>query len=263
MVARQENNILEKNKIIVANWKMYGSYEFAIDYFKTICDAILPSNFLFVICPPYPYLGVGARMIAEHQSEQIAIGAQNVSRFTKLSSTGDVSVEMLEDCMVKAVIVGHTERRAIGETNDIINKKLKLLQNSNIAPILCIGENEEEYKNKKTEEVLKSQIRGALKDIRKLENLMIAYEPIWAIGTGKTPTQAEIYDISKYIENEVEKICKVENLYLLYGGSVNEDNIDMMLQNDNIDGLMLGGFSRETKKFCDFFENLAKSNWKK
>ena len=263
MSLEQEDQNLEKTKIIVANWKMYGSYEFAIDYFKTICDAILPNNFLFIICPPYPYIGVGARIIAEHQSEQIVIGAQNVSRFTKLSSTGDISVEILEDCMVKSVIVGHTERRAIGETDDIINKKLKLLQSSEIEPILCIGESEEEYKNGKTEEVLRAQIRGALKDVRKLENLMISYEPVWAIGTGKTPKQEEISNTSKYITDEVEKVCKVENLHVLYGGSVNGDNIAIMLQNNDIDGLMLGGFSRETKKFCEFFENLAKSNWKK
>jgi len=263
VVVETENDFPEKSKIIVANWKMFGSYDFAIDYFKNLCDAILPSNFLFIVCPPFPYIGVGTRIIAEHQNEQVVVGAQNVSRFSKVSSTGEISIEMLEDCMVKAVIIGHSERRAIGETDEVINKKMKLLQSSEIVPILCIGESEQDKTNGKTEETLKNQIKIALKDIKKLENLIIAYEPVWAIGSGKTPTQKELSQISAYIKTEVEKVCKVENLNILYGGSVDSNNISEMLSNDDLDGVILGAFGRDTKAFCDFFENIAKNRWKK
>ena len=263
MVLKSGETNVERRKIVIANWKMFGNYEFALDFFKKICDAILPEDLRFIICPPFPYIGLGGRIIAEHDTEQIIVGAQNVSHFLKTASTGEVNVEMLEDCLAKAVIVGHSERRAMGEDDAVINKKIKNLQGTEIQAILCIGENEEENSEGIKEDVLKRQIKNALKDVKMVENLFIAYEPIWAIGSGKTPTQDEIAETANFIKQEINKVCKVENLFVLYGGSVNQDNLREMLANSDLDGVMIGGFSTQTKEFCEFFENMCKENWKK
>ncbi len=235
---------------------MYGTYDFTIEYFKSLCDLLLDENIKIIVCPPLQFANLGRRILFEHDNTQITIGAQNVSHLTEVASTGEVSVEMLEECDTKAVIVGHSERRAICDNDEYINKKIKNLQSSSICPILCIGENADIRKSGDTEVFLENQIKTALKDIKKLENLVVAYEPIWAIGTGKTPTQDDISSIAKFITKTVNSLCDVRTLNVVYGGSVNDKNLHEMLSNKDISGVLIGSFSLKTKEFCQALENI-------
>ena len=240
-------------KIIVANWKMFGDFEFTIHYFKHLCDCMLDLNLKVIVCPPVPYINLAQRIITEHENEQICIGAQCVSASDNMSSTGEISAKMLEECGAKIVMVGHSERRKIDETDEIVNRKLAVIAGSSLGAILCVGE-DESIKSKGQGAVcdfIKKQLDAALKGIKIDESIMIAYEPIWAIGSGKTPTEEEISIVANTIKEHVDNDVRV-----LYGGSVNESNINKMVSCKAIDGILIGRFSTKTHEFCSALEGL-------
>ncbi|MBQ7536961.1 MAG: triosephosphate isomerase [Rickettsiales bacterium] len=240
-------------KIIVANWKMFGDFEFTIHYLKHLCDCMLDKNLRIIVCPPVPYINLAHRIITEYENEQICIGAQCVSASENISSTGEISAKMLEECGAKIVMVGHSERRKIDETDEVVNRKLAVLEGSALGVILCVGE--DESVNSKGQdavcEFIKKQLDTAFKGIKIDESIMISYEPIWAIGSGKTPTEEEISivanTIREYLGNDVR---------VLYGGSINEVNINKMVACKAIDGILIGRFGTKTHEFCNALESL-------
>ena len=246
----------KNNKIIVANWKMFGDFDFTIHYFKHLCEEPMDENLRVIICPPYPYINVGCGILFDNEVENICLGAQNVSHLTEQASTGEIDVKILEEIGAKAVIIGHSERREIGETDEIINKKIKTIQNSSLCPILCVGENEGQKENNKTDDAIKQQIECALKDVKKLDCLIIAYEPVWAIGTDEVPNDKEIENIANLIIKTANGCCKINDLYVLYGGSVNGANIKSFLKIKNIDGVLVGRYSTKMHEFCETLKHI-------
>ena len=167
-----------------------------------------------------------------------------------------IDANILEEIGSNYCIVGHSERRQLGETNENINQKIKNLSSTNIKPILCVGEKKEDYDNKNTIKEIKEQVLSALKDIEQLNNLYIAYEPIWAIGTGKTPTKEEIENVMENIIKNANSVCNIKELKVFYGGSVNKENIEEILNYNYIDGVLVGNFSRNIDDFFDTIEEI-------
>lgn len=198
-------------------------------------------NTIFGVAVPFVYLSDFEKL------KNCKLGAQNVYQKEKGAYTGEISAAMLSEFDVYFCIVGHSERRKNGETNSEINQKIKLLLNNNILPVLCIGETLEEYSNKKTKAVLKKQLKECLQDVD-ISKIIIAYEPVWAIGTGKTPTKKEIVSICEFIKDFVFKSYN-KNVKVLYGGSVNENNTEDLIGDKAVDGALVGGASLDVYKF--------------
>ena len=226
--------------LIVLNNKCHFEKENFKKYVKEL-NKIKTTNEL-VLCPSNIFLN-------NIKLNRIFLGSQNVSSYSNGAYTGEVSAKQLKSIGVSYSIVGHSERKD-KESLEEINLKIKELLKYNIIPILCIGETKEEKATKKTTKSIKKQIVKALKDIEIPEKVIIAYEPIWAIGTGDIPTEKEIKSIVKYIK----KI--LPNNRLIYGGSVNEDNIDIFNKEEIVDGYLLGGLSLYPKRLKSFFEKI-------
>lgn len=221
-------------KLIVANWKMNpGTYAEAEVLVSAVKAAVSP-DVEVVLCPPFPWL-----TDFSHKEKGIALGAQNMFWENAGAFTGEVSPVMLKSSGVQYVIVGHSERRKyFGETNEMVNKKLKAALAAGLTPILCIGDNEGENK----EEVLKAQITEGLANIKDLSAIVIAYEPVWAIGTGNNCSPEET-------KSSIELIKKLVNVRVLYGGSVKADNSASYLKEAGADGLLVGGASLKSEEF--------------
>ena len=236
-----------RKKIIMGNWKMNYSILEAEQFVASIKDRINTDEEEVVICPNFVSLETVSNLI---EGTNIKLGAQNVSTEDKGAYTGETSASMLLGANVKYCIVGHSERRALfNETDEIVNKKaLKLLENS-INPVICCGETLEERQNNKQYEKVEKQITMDLKDIpedRVEKNVIIAYEPIWAIGTGKTATSEQAEDMCKFIRGVVEKLYNskvADKVRIQYGGSVKPSNASEVLNKENIDGVLVGGAS--------------------
>lgn len=206
----------------------------------------IESNNTMILCPTYLHIP-NTNLISIH------LGAQNVSCRENGAYTGEVSSIQLKSYGVEYTIIGHSERREYQkETNEEINEKIKQLLNNNIKPILCIGETLEERKNNKVFEVLKEEINGALNNISEEDQkkIIIAYEPIWSIGTGLIPSIEEIEEVFIYIKNIIP------NIKVLYGGSANEENINVLKKCLLIDGYLLGGLSLKPEKLQVFLDKL-------
>ena len=211
-------------KLILANLKMYQNTKIDV---KNYLNDLNKEKDKFIAFPPIIYLD---RFI---QNGYIC-GIQNISIHKEGPHTGETSALSIKDMGAKYILIGHSEiRQSNNETDDLINIKIKNALNHDLIPILCIGENLEAYNQNQTKEILKTQIFNALKDVDK--EIIISYEPVWAIGTSKTPTNEEITDIVNYIKSLFNYKIKV-----LYGGSVSEENIEKLNQITNIDGFLIG-----------------------
>ncbi len=235
--------------IIVANWKMNPqTYQEAEDLIKNILEGIKDlNNTEVVICPPFTWL-----TDFSHKNEaQILFGAQNVFHKESGAFTGEISPLMLKNSKVDYVILGHSERRKyFGETNELINQKIKSSLSVGLKVIFCVGENEGENK----EEVLVSQITEGLQGIseKDLGNITVAYEPVWAIGTGKNCGIEETQDAVASIKKIIEKLYSQnasEVLAVLYGGSVKSENSGDYLKDGGVNGLLVGGASLKAEEF--------------
>ncbi len=229
-------------KYVYGNWKMNNTLS-DVQNFKKQFKKIKEKNIEFGISVPFLFL-------QEIQGiKNCKIGAQNVSFEKKGAFTGEISAKMLAEFKVDFCLIGHSERRQMGETDKEINEKLKRLNEENIMPVLCVGESLEEYESKRTKQVLKKQLFGALKNVQ-LKDIIIAYEPVWAIGTGQTPTMAEVVKIVQYIKDLVSKYFNKE-VKVLYGGSVNLQNSKEFLSEKIVDGALIGGASLSAENFIN------------
>ena len=187
--------------------------------------------------------------LADHE---IKIGSQNIALEETGACTGEISASMIKDLGCEFSIIGHSERRMLfHETNQMIGQKLIQANNNSVIPILCIGESAEENKSNSTYNVLEQQIIEALEDVNKLNSLIIAYEPIWAIGSGKTPNPEEINSVHEMIKDVVQsRFQKIDLESVLYGGSVNHKNASSLFEQKNIDGALIGGASLDGREFA-------------
>ncbi len=234
--------------IIVLNNKSNLSKDEFLDYQEQLKDISSIHN--LVLCPTLLNINL-------FNLNNFNLGAQNVSCYDDGQYTGEVSARDLYDSNVRYTIVGHSERRKYQkETNEEINKKIKKLIENDIKPILCIGETKEERDSNKVEEVIKTEILEATKNIAKedVEKIIIAYEPIWSIGTGVIPTIEEIDNVNNMIKSILPR-----NI-ILYGGSANEKNVDILNESSTIAGFLLGGLSLKPEEFKIFIEKLKSVN---
>lgn len=243
-------------KFIAGNWKMnYGFFE-AEELIKNLIAKENEIDFtkkVVAICPPFT-LSLLASNIMEDSA--IYLGAQNCHFEPKGAFTGEVSVPQLKEIGIVFIIIGHSERRTyFGETDEIINKKIKAIIAEGLNPIFCIGETLDERNSNKTYEVLDRQIRKGLEGVAKQDvsdTLTIAYEPVWAIGTGITATSEQIASAHKFIRELIAELYDQEtadNVLIQYGGSVNEKNANEILNLPNVDGALVGGASLKADTF--------------
>ncbi len=244
-----------KKYLMAGNWKMHKTLEETKEYFKIFLKAL--ESFLFedrevMIAPPFTALSLTMELIKD---SIVKLGAQNACWEEKGAFTGEISPLMLKELGVSYVILGHSERRHIfGETDELIAKRVEGVYRSGLIPVLCVGETLEERNQGKTLDVVGTQLVGALKGLEGVsgEDLVIAYEPVWAIGTGvnATPDQAE--EVHKFIRKKLQELYNVEvseKIRILYGGSVKPENIEELMKQPNIDGVLVGGASLDPEKF--------------
>ncbi|WDR80384.1 triose-phosphate isomerase [Candidatus Purcelliella pentastirinorum] len=248
-----------KKILILTNWKLNGTkkkIKKLIKKYKNIIDKI--KNIKIIIAPPLIYLDYTKKKI---NKINIKLAAQNIDLHLSGAYTGETSIMMLKDIGIKYVIIGHSERRIYhNEKNNIVEKKFNLVNNNGLIPILCIGENYAEYQNNQTKKICIKQIKFILKKTKTklLKKLIIAYEPIWAIGTNKSPEPREIQKISKYIKSYIYK--KHKELYnktiIQYGGSVNINNFHEIIKQPDVDGALIGNASLNGKNFISMIKQI-------
>ena len=236
-----------RKKIIAGNWKMNYTVNEAESFVMSILGSINTDEVDVVICPNFTALDRVSDLL---DNKNVKLGAQNVYYETKGAYTGETSVDMLYSLGVEYCIVGHSDRRKIfAETDEMINLKVKKLLEKGINPIICVGETLEQRNEKKLYDIISGQIKNGLKDISAeyvKDNVVIAYEPIWAIGTGVTATSEQAEDMCKYIRSVISEIYSetvANNVRIQYGGSVNPKNANEILNMENIDGALVGGAS--------------------
>ena len=238
----------------IANWKMYGNLS-SINTVKNVINLSKKTKFKkikIIYCPPYTLL---RPLIKKLRKSKIQVGAQNCHTDNEFGAyTGSVNAKMIKSVGGKFVIIGHSENRLEGDTNKKINLKIKSSLKENLKVIFCIGENLKEKRNKKTNKILNSQIINGLKNVKNLNNIIVAYEPIWAIGTGIIPKSNDLDKQVKTIKKILNKRFKSKNPKVLYGGSVNSKNISDLRQISSIDGFLIGGASQKSKNFIDIIK---------
>ena len=244
-------------KIIAANWKQNGTLKSSVRLTKSIISALDKKRCKheIIIFPPSIYLLPIQDLIAK---KKIKLGSQNVSAYANGAFTGEISATMLRDLKVNYCLVGHSERRhVINETESILSHKVSRLLENNINIVYCIGETLKEYKEKKTKIILRQQIQRFIKNNennlrKKSKRIILAYEPVWAIGTGLVPTISELNKIFSFIRATLNKLDnRYSSIKILYGGSVTPDNASKLLETNHMDGLLIGRSSLISKKFID------------
>ena len=248
-----KDGALLRPPLIAGNWKMFKTVdearEAAAQLAKLVTDV---KDIDIMIAPPFTSLTVVAEII---QNSRIDLGAQNLHWASEGAFTGEISAPMLITAGCKFVIVGHSERRQyFGETDETVNQKLRAASQAGLVPILCVGETETQRDEKKTFSVLDKQMENGLKELTFDEHhpFVVAYEPVWAIGTGKTATPVQVQEVHSYLRNLVEKIfgnMLARSTRILYGGSVKPDNIKELMALPDVDGALVGGASLQADTF--------------
>ena len=239
------------NKLIyfIANWKMFGGINSINSVNKVInfLKSFKKNNITKIIyCPPSTLIHPLAKKLLK---SKIDIGAQNCHESKKYGAfTGSINSMMLKNAGAKYVILGHSENRMSGETDKLINAKIKSATKSGLKVIFCIGETLDQKRKKITNKILLKQITLGLQKVQRRKNIIIAYEPVWSIGTGILPKPDDLFNTINFIKK------KVRNIKVLYGGSVNPKNINELKLIKNIDGFLIGGASQEAKKFIDIIK---------
>ena len=243
------------NKILfIANWKMFGNLN-SVKSVETVINLSKKKNYKnakIIYCPPYTLLNY---FVIKTRKTNLDVGAQNCHYEINTGPyTGSISSTMIKKLGAKYVIIGHSENRSNGETNTQINKKIHSAILNNLNVIFCIGENLFEKKNKKTNKILKQQIDLGLKKIKKIDKIIFAYEPVWSIGTGKVLTNKELTKQVIIIKKIIKNKFKNQKTKIIYGGSVNNQNINNLKQIKEINGFLIGGASQNSKKFIDIIK---------
>lgn len=248
----------EKDYIIAANWKMNMTSREVNFFLEELCETDIPEYLKVIIFPPYPYLPILQKIL---RYETVTYGAQNIAKEEKGAYTGEVSAAMLADCGCSYTLTGHSERRAYyGETSDIAAKKASSALKKQITPVICIGETIEERRSGRYREILREQIDAAAKECKeKLTECIIAYEPVWAIGTGVIPSIEEIRETHRYIHDMLISSVKSSGgeIRILYGGSVNENNVRDIASVPFVDGFLIGGASLKVESFKNIIKLLS------
>ena len=248
-----------KRYIIAGNWKMNMNAKEALNFFdfiNNITDIVHYDDVVKIVCPSFPLIS-----LAQHWNRRIEInfGAQNVSERSNGAYTGEVSADILASIDVEYCIIGHSERRQYyGETDELIRQKWIQLREHKIHPIICVGETLQQRESGVTFDVIKQQISTIFADmtLKPKEDLLVAYEPVWAIGTGKTATPEIAQEVHQFIRNLLHDLygAKAKKIPLLYGGSVKSSNLkDLLLQKD-IDGALVGGASMNPEEYMKMLD---------
>ena len=237
-----------KYTYFIANWKMFGdtrSLNF-LDKVATFIKKYKKNNIKLIYFPPATLINL---LSQKFKNTSIDVGAQNCFHEENHGAyTGQINSFMLKDAGAKYIILGHSENRKLGEDNNLINRKIKSSIKSGLKIIFCIGETLSQKNKKNTKKILSQQIIQGLKNVENKKNIIIAYEPVWAIGSGLIPKETEIIEIVKFIKN------KVKGSKVLYGGSVNSQNINLLKKIDNVDGFLVGGASQNSNNFIDIIK---------
>lgn len=241
-----------RRKVIAGNWKMNMLPNETIEYMDAFLPMVKDTQNDVILCVPYTDLFYALLLV---QETNVKIGAQNMHWEESGAYTGEVSGKMLKSIGVEYVIIGHSERRKyFAETDETVNKKIKSAFENDLKPIVCVGETLEQKEENKTVEVITTQTEFALKDLTKeqVENTIIAYEPIWAIGTGKTATPEDANNSIKCIRNKIKDLYgeqTSEKVIIQYGGSVKPENAKELFSTSDIDGALVGGASLKPEEF--------------
>ena len=243
-----------RKPIIVGNWKMNKTRDEALQFIYAVKNEVASSEVVeSAICAPFPYL----RCLVKRQGESLRVGAQNMHFEPSGPYTGEVAPDMLTAIGVSYVVLGHSERREMfNETDEVVNKKVHAAFENGLTPIICVGESLEERENGTTNQVVDTQTVAALSGLTEdqVKQVVIAYEPIWAIGTGRTATAEQANETIGYIREVIERVygCDASNaVRIQYGGSVNPSNIKELMAQEHIDGALVGGASLDPQSFLN------------
>ena len=250
----------ERKLIIAGNWKMNKTVAEALDLLKGLALELSSVKEVdIVVCPPFTALSEVSKAILS--TRNIALGAQNMSEHNVGAYTGEIAAQMLKEFSVRYVILGHSERRTYqAETNELIAKKALAAHAASLKPIVCVGETLTEREAGRTEKVLETQVRGSLAGLTKeqMVETVLAYEPVWANGTGKTATAQQAQDTHAFIRAELAKMfdeAVARKVRIQYGGSVKPANARELMSLPDVDGALVGGAALEVRSFADIVKN--------
>ncbi len=252
-----------KKVLLAGNWKMYKGIketEIFIEELKKEIEEEVFEKLDIAVCPPFTSLYIAANLLKD---SKISLGAQNVFYEKEGAFTGEISPSMLKEIGVKYVIVGHSERREVGKEDDeMIARKVKAVIDEGMIPILCVGEKLEEREKGIEKEIVENQLVLGLKSVNEKDEFVIAYEPVWAIGTGKTATPEIAGKMHGFIREKIKEIFgedKAEKTIILYGGSIKPENIEELIKHPEIDGGLIGGASLKKESFLSIIKNSIRS----
>lgn len=248
---------IHRKPLVAGNWKMNTSADEAIDLAKgVVANAEGLDKIDVVLCPPFVWLSSVAPII---KSTSVKLGAQNMHWEDKGAYTGEISARMLKSVGCDYVIIGHSERRqCFGETSQIVNKKLKRAIEARLTAIVCLGESLKEREAGRTNSIITGQFNYSFEGITDFEKLVIAYEPIWAIGTGKTATAEQAQEVHKLLRKLLQqKTDSYDEVRILYGGSVKPNNAAELIAQDDIDGFLVGGASLNVSDYTTIIKTAS------
>lgn len=247
-----------RKKVIAGNWKMNKVSSEASQFIDEVVKQVPTSDQVeAIVCAPFPYL---ASLVEKAKGSNVKISAQNMHFEDKGAFTGEVSPVMLKDIGVSHVVLGHSERREyFAETDETVNKKVHAAFNHDLTPIVCVGESLEQREANETMDHVETQVKKAIEGLsaEQVAKTIIAYEPIWAIGTGKTASNEQANEVCTHIRNVIKHVVSedvAEQVVIQYGGSVNPENIGDLLAQSDIDGGLVGGASLEPESFLKLVE---------
>ena len=252
-----------RKKIIAANWKMNKTQSEAADFVATFLLEVGESTEVEIVLVP-PFTAIAKVTEALGAAQNIKVGAQNMLWERGGAFTGEISSAMLRDLFVRYVVLGHSERRTLfGETDEIVNRKVQAAHEAMLRPILCVGESLTQREAGEVEKVLTTQLKGSLAGLgaKELQETVIAYEPVWAIGTGKTATAEQAQEAHAFIRGvlaELSDQATADKIRIQYGGSVKPDNARTLMSQPDIDGALVGGASLDARSFAQIVQGSVK-----
>ena len=248
-----------RKKIVAANWKMNMTQAESARFVAAVLVELGDLSDVEVVIVP-PFTAIAKVVEALGSSQNMKVGAQNMHWEHNGAFTGEISAALLRDLFVRYVVLGHSERRTLfGETDEIVNRKVRAAHEATLRPIVCVGETLEQREKGSVQKILSIQLRGSLADLneKELQETIIAYEPIWAIGTGHVATPAQAQEAHVYIRQTLREIsdeATAEKIRIQYGGSVKPDNARELMSQPDIDGALVGGASLDPRSFAQIVQ---------